>query len=173
MDKAWKYYNKNDSDSLVDVLLDIKNQVESYRGIKIDLNKEIDKAEAKLKKRGHKAPREVFKNYKAMLKKKEKKNHHRAVCMHAYFLDAPNISFDDYENLHLAAAVKKVDNKEDEPKDPLPFKFILGVSLVLCGGFVMFATPVCPILGPAGEIMMSTGFGFLLDQGIDIYQKQY
>ena len=107
-----------------------------------------------------------------MLKKKEKKNHHRAVCIHAYFLDAPNISFDEYENLHLAAAVKKQDNREDEPKEPLPFKFVLGVSLLLRGGFVMFATPVCPILGAAGEYMMATGFGFLVDQGIDIYQKE-
>jgi hypothetical protein len=44
IDKAWKYYNKQDGDSLIDVLLDIKDQVKSYRGIKINLEKEIDKA---------------------------------------------------------------------------------------------------------------------------------
>ena len=132
IDKAWKYYNKQDGDSLIDVLLDIKGQIESYRGIKINLEKEIDKAEAELRKKGHKAPKEVFKKYKILLKKKEKKNHHRAVCMQAYFIDAPNMSLDEYENLHLAAVVKKHDNKEDEPKKSLPFKFILGVSLVLC-----------------------------------------
>ena len=102
IDKAWKYYTKQDSDSLVDVLLDIKGQVESYRGIKINIEKEIDRAEVALKKKGHKAPKEVFKRYKSLLKKKEKKNHHRALCM-----------------------------------DSL------------------------------------TGFGFLVDQGVDIYQNEY
>jgi hypothetical protein len=173
IDKAWKYYDKEDGDSLIDVLLDIKTQVERYTGNKINIDKEIDKVETDLKKKGHKAPKEVFKKYKSLLKKKDKKKNARALCMEAYFLDAPNMSFNDYEALHLAA-VKKHDNKEDEqPKEPLPFKFVLGVSLLLCGAFVMFATPVCPVLGPAGESLMLTGFGFLVDQGVDIYQKEY
>ncbi len=82
------------------------------------------------------------------------------------------MGFDEYEALHLAAT-RKQDNKEEEFKEPLPFKFVLGVSLILCGALVMFATPVCPILGPAGEMMMGTGFGMLIDQGVDIYQKEY
>jgi len=57
--------------------------------------------EVELKKKGHKAPKEVFKKYKSLLKKKEKKNHHSDVRMQAYFLDSPNISFDEYENLIL------------------------------------------------------------------------
>jgi hypothetical protein len=174
IDKTWKYYNKKDSDGLVDVLLDIKGQVESYRGIKINLEKEVDKAQAELKKKGHKAPKEAFKKYKNLLKKKEKKNHHRAVCMEAYFLDTPNMNFDQYEMLHLAAAAKHANKNEEEgPKDSLPFQFMLGVSLMLCGAFVMFATPVCPIFGPAGESLMLTGFGFLIEQGVEIYQKEY
>lgn len=173
IDKAWKYYNKEDGDSLVEILLDIKKEIEAYRGITINIEKEIDKVEAELKKKGHKAPKDVFKKYKNLLKKKDKKKQTRALCMEAYFLDAPDMSFDDYEILHLAAARKHDNVKEEELKEPLPFKFVLGVSLILCGAFVMFATPVCPILGPAGEMMMGTGFGMLVDQGVDIYQKEY
>lgn len=171
IDKAWKYYNKEDGDSLVDVLLDIKKEIETYRGISINIEKEIDKVETELKKKGHKAPKEAFKKYKSMLKKKDKKKHTRALCMEAYFLEAPDMTFDDYEMLHLAASKKQ--DKEEEFKEPLPLKFVIGVSLMLCGAFVMFATPVCPVLGPAGELMMGTGFGMLIDQGVDIYQKQY
>lgn len=173
IDKAWKYYNKQDSDSLIDIILDIKTEVEAYTGKEINLEKEIDNVETDLKKQGHKAPKGVFKKYKSLLKKKDKKKHARALCMEAYFLDAPNMSFDDYEALHLAT--KKHDNKEEEEKqkDLPPFKFVLGVSLVLCGAFVMFASPACPILAPAGEAMVGTGFGFLLDQGIDMYQKEF
>jgi hypothetical protein len=57
IDRAWKYYNKEDGDSLIDVLLDIKAEVEAYTGNKINLEKEIDKVETNLKKRGHKAGR--------------------------------------------------------------------------------------------------------------------
>lgn len=171
IDKAWKYYNKEDGDSLVDVLLDVKKEIESYRGITINIEKEIDKVETELKKKGHKAPKEVFKKYKSILKKKDKKKHTRALCMEAYFLEAPDMTFDNYEMLHLAASKKE--DKEEECKEPLPLKFVVGVSLILCGAFVMFATPVCPILGPTGELMMGTGFGMLVDQGLDIYQKEY
>lgn len=44
---------------------------------------------------------------------------------------------------------------------------------MLGGAFVMFATPVCPVLGYAGEMMLSTGFGMMVDQGLDIYQREY
>lgn len=173
IDKAWKYYSKKDGDSLVDVLLDIRAEVEAYTGGKINLEKEIDKIENDLKKKGHKAPKDVFKKYKNLLKKKDKKKHRRALCMEAYFFEAPDMSFDEYEILHLAAA-RNFDNKEEEEyKELPPFQFVLGVSLMLCGAFVMFATPVCPILGPAGESMMLTGFGMLINEGIDIYQKKY
>jgi hypothetical protein len=123
IDKAWKYYNKEDGDSLVDVLLDIKKEIETYRGITINLEKEIDKVENDLRKKGHKAPKEVFKKYKSLLKKKDKKKHTRALCMEAYFLEAPNMTFDDYEMLHLAASRKQ--DKEEEIKEPLPLSLIL------------------------------------------------
>ena len=55
VDKVWKSYNKKDGDSLIEVLFDIKQEIESYRGIKINIDKEIDKIEAELKKKGHKA----------------------------------------------------------------------------------------------------------------------
>jgi hypothetical protein len=171
IDRAWKYYKKKDGNSLVDVLLDIKTEVEAYTGNKINLEKEIDKVEIELKKKGHKATKEVFKNYKRMLKKKDNKNHKRVLCMEAYFLDAPNISFDEYAALHMVETTKQ--DKEECQKELLPFKFVLGVSLVLCGAFVMFATPICPIFGPAGESLVLTGFGFLVEQGVDIYQKEY
>ena len=68
---------------------------------------------------------------------------------------------------------KKPDQDDEKVKNELPLKFVISVTLILGGAFVMFATPVCPPLGYAGEMMMGTGFGMLLDQGIDIYQKEY
>lgn len=52
IDRAWKYYNKKDSDSLLDVILDIRAEVEAYTGNKINIEKEIDKIETNLQKKG-------------------------------------------------------------------------------------------------------------------------
>jgi hypothetical protein len=89
--------------------------------------------------------------------------------MESYFIDQPAMSFPDYEILHLAASNKDQEKEQNE----LPLKFVIAVSLMLGGAFVMFATPICPILGYAGEMMITTGFGILVDQGLDIYQREY
>lgn len=48
INKAWKCYNKSDSNGLLGAILDIKSDVKAYTGKKIDVNKEIDKIESKL-----------------------------------------------------------------------------------------------------------------------------
>jgi hypothetical protein len=92
------------------------------------------------------------------------------MCMESYFIDQPAMSFQDYELLNLAAVNRKQDQGNEQ--NELPLKFVLAVSLMLGGAFVMFATPVCPVLGYAGEMMITTGFGMMVDQGLDIYQKE-
>ena len=103
INKSWKYHDKLDSEGLLGVILDIKTEVEAYTGKKIDISKEIDKIETDLKKKGGKPPKDIFKKFKDLVKKKEKKNHHRALCMQTYLVDQPNMSFDDYEFLYRAA----------------------------------------------------------------------
>ena len=92
------------------------------------------------------------------------------MCMESYFMDQPAMSFEDYEFLHLAATNEK--HVKGSEQNQLPLKFVVSISLMLCGAFVMFATPVCPVLGYAGEMMITTGFGMLVDQSLDVYQKQ-
>jgi hypothetical protein len=167
IDKAWKYYKHLDNESLLDVILEIKSEVESYTGKKIDISKEIDKIETDLKKKGGKPPHDLFKKFKDRVKKKKKQRLHRALYMNAYFLEQPEMDFNDY--LRLTATAKQ--NQKNE-KNELPLKFVVAVTLVLGGAFVMFATAICPVFSYGGEIMMTTGFGMLLDQGLDIYQKE-
>lgn len=172
IDKAYKYYDKLDSNNLLDVVLEIKSEIESHTGKKIDVSKEIDKIESELKKKGGKPPKDVFKKFKDLVKKKEKKNHHRVLCMEAYFFDQPNMSFEDYEFLYRSAKPDQGNENGNVQNEP-PLKFVVAVSLVLGGAFVMFATPICPVLAWTGETMMGMGFGMLVDQGLDIYEKKY
>lgn len=112
----------------------------------------------------------IFKKFKNLVHNKEKKKTHRSMCMESYFMDQPAMSFEDYEFLHLAATNEK--HVKGSEQNQLPLKFVVSISLMLCGAFVMFATPVCPVLGYAGEMMITTGFGMLVDQSLDVYQKQ-
>jgi len=168
IDKVWRYYKKSDSDGLLSTILELKREVEVHTGKKINISKEIDKIESNLKKKGGNHSKDIFKKFKDLVKKKDKKNRHRAICMENYFLDQPNMSFEDYELL-CRAAKKPNQTTQDE----LPLKFVIGLTLLLGGAFVMFATPIFPPLAYAGEMMVGAGFGMLLDQGLDVYQKQW
>lgn len=170
IDKVRKYYKRSDSDGIMSAVLELKTEIEAHTGKKIDISKEIDKIESELKKKGGKLPKDDFIKFKEVVKKKEKKSRHRALCMENYFLDQPNMSFEDYEFLMKSA--KKTDPGVGQ-NDPLPLKFVIGLSLLLGGAFVMFASSVCPPLAYAGEMMAASGFGMLLDQGIDMYQKEW
>jgi hypothetical protein len=171
IDKAWKYYEKSDGDSLLDIILDMKAVVEAYTRKKFDLGNEIDRIEAQLRNKGGKPPKNIFKDFKKFIKKKDKKKHTRALWMESYFLEGLEMSFNDYEQLLLATVSKGQDQEKGQKEFPL--KFVVAVSLVLGGAFVMYASTVCPLLAYAGETMMTTGFGMLLDQSLDIYQKDY
>jgi hypothetical protein len=169
IDKAWNCHKKMNGNGLLDVVLDLKTEIESYTGRKIDLDKEISKIESDLKRKGGKPPSDIFKKFKSLVKNKDNKRRSRALCMEAYFRDGLDMNFEDYLILHSAATIGKQANEQTE----LPLKFVVAVSLILGGAFVMFATPVCPMLGYAGETMMGTGFAMLLDQSLDIYEKQH
>ncbi len=69
IDKVWKYYNKSDANNILDVVLELKSEIESYTGKKIDVSKEIDKIETDLKKKGSKPPKDIFKKFKDVVKK--------------------------------------------------------------------------------------------------------
>ena len=39
IEKAWKYFEANDSKKLIETMLDMKHETEGYTGQKIDINK--------------------------------------------------------------------------------------------------------------------------------------
>ena len=61
IDKAWKYYYNSDSNGLLNVMLEIKSEVEASTGKKIDIGKEIDKIESDVRKKGIKPPQDLQK----------------------------------------------------------------------------------------------------------------
>lgn len=62
--------------------------------------------------------------------------------------------FENNENLIFDASKNQIGQVE---KQELPLKFVVSVSLILGGAFVMFAIPV-PVLGYTGEMMKGYRF---------------
>lgn len=77
------------------------------------------------------------------------------------------MSFEEYEKLYLGITHSQ---NQGQAEDEISLKLVIGITLLLGGGFLMFAAPICPLAVYPGETMMGIGFGMLLDQGIDKYQ---
>jgi hypothetical protein len=62
-------------------MIEIKQEVESYTGMKIDMDKQMDQIERDLRGKGTKDDKKEMKALRKKLKTLEKKAHHRALCM--------------------------------------------------------------------------------------------
>lgn len=140
-------------DKIIGYIVDIKNEVETSCSVKINVDKFMDDVGSELKKKGHKAPKKEFDAIKKKIKSKDKK--HKG---HALYL-ANTMYMDGYEmNEHdevmmvgdfMAKSAKKHDNDKDKDKDDkeqivLPSLLVYGVSVALCGLFLMcIPIPVC------------------------------
>jgi hypothetical protein len=139
-------------DKMVEYLVDIKNEVEASCNVKINVDKFMDDVSSELKKKGHKAPKKEFDAIKKKIKHKDKK--HKG---HALYL-ANTMYMDGYEmNEHdevmmvgdfMAKSAKK-DKDKDKDKDDkeeivLPSLLVYGVTISLCGLFLMcIPIPAC------------------------------
>lgn len=138
-------------DKMVEYLVDIKNEVESSCNVKINVDKFMDDVGSELKKKGHKAPKKEFDAIKKKIKSRDKK--HKG---HALYL-ANTMYLDGYEmNEHdevmmvgdfMAKSAKKNDkdkDKDDKEEVVLPSLLVYGVTISLCGLFLMcIPIPAC------------------------------
>ena len=166
VEKMWKYKDKKDGNKILDTMLDMKFEVESYTGQRIDLDKEFSNAKSKIKKQGAKISEKDFEKVRKAIKKKEKKARNRSMLMACYLEDAPNISFQEYEVLFNAAHGHGHDkeDEEQESKD-LPWRLAVGVSMILGGGFLVVAGTVLkiPVCAQTGKELAIGGVYFVVD----------
>lgn len=159
INRAWKCYDNSDSDGFMDVIWEIKSEVEDYTGNKIDLIKEINRIEIELENLDVKLDKDTFVKFKRLIQRKNTEKQQRDFYGEHFFIQGSRLVV-PHKHYH-------------EEQEEISLKVAVGISLVLCGGFVMFATPVCPVFGLAGETITSIGLGLLVDQGLEIYQKKY
>jgi len=147
IEKANKYKDRRDSSKLLDVMVDLKNEVEAYTGKKIDLDKQLDKVEKQMKDGGAKYSSSEMKKIRKSIKSKEKRSNHKALYMAECMELGIDYSADMEAMVYMAKHGK---DKEEEPTIEMPLRVTVGVTIALCGLFLCFIPiPVCQAWGPS------------------------
>ncbi|WP_075883568.1 hypothetical protein [Candidatus Protochlamydia sp. W-9] len=161
VEKIWKLEKSDNKDKMYSAIIDLKSELETSCGIKVDLNKHMDNVEKQLKNRGFKAPKKEFDAIRKAIKYKEKKhNKHAKYLASVMYLEGYEINAADEELMfpeYMAKHSHGKDNKDDDKEEVcVPAQLVFGVTLTLCGLFLMVIPfPACK---PWGERMIASGF---------------
>lgn len=147
IEKINKYKDKRDSNKLLETMIELKVEVEGRTGQKINLDKQLDQIEKDIKKDGGKFKKEEFNKIRKIIKDKEKRSNHRAMYMADCI--AYGIEYNaEVETLNFMAGHGH-DKDEEKEEVVLPIRVTIGVTVALCGLFLMFVPfPICQTYGP-------------------------
>lgn len=157
IEKMNRYKDKMDSNGLINVLLDIKHEVEGYTGKRIDIEKELKGIEKEVNKIGGKFKKGELKAIHDKIRKKEKRHYHKSLFM----ADCMNYGIDyDSELEHLNFITSSVRGDSSLEID-VPVRVTIGVTIALCGVFLFFVPlPICQQYAPR---IILTGVGIAAD----------
>lgn len=136
VERVKKYKDKMEQRKLIEVLFEIKTEVEGYTGKKCDIDTQLDQIEREATQRGAQFKRGEMKQIRTMLRKSEKKHNHKALYLAE--CNMYDIPFDQLECDYLYKAASKHDKKEDKEEVELPLRVTIGVTASLCGYFLSF-----------------------------------
>lgn len=144
VEKVIRYKDKGDSNKLLDTMMDIKAEVQGYTGVAINMDKQIDQVEKEIKQSGGKVNKDDMKKLRKVIKSKEKKANHKALCMEMRMLDPDlQLTRDDQHMLYMAKHGDDKDEKDQNVAAELPLRLTIGVTVALCGLF-LFCLPMPP-----------------------------
>lgn len=159
--KLHKYEKKGDVDRVIDVMLDLKQEVEIATGSAISIPNAIDNMVNDIKKNGFKLSKNQIQEIKNKIKRKEK-SHHKGYVSFDY-TDPETI--ESYEENESITEFLKEYRAENGPPTDLPLRLTIGVSVGLCG-FFLCILPI-PIAKGWGRELIIIGGGLVVDAIID------
>lgn len=161
-EKAKRYKDALDSRKLIEVMFDIKMEIEGYTGNRIDLESHIDQIEKEAKNNGAQFKPGEMKKIKKMLSKGEKKHTHKALYL--YECNSYDISFNQVECDYLCRSLHKHNKKEDNEEVEVPLRLTIGVTTSLCGYFLKFIPH--PFCQTASAFLIGIGVEMCIDSTI-------
>lgn len=155
--KIWKLEKSKDKSKIYEATIELKQEIETACDIKLDISKCMANVEKELKKQGHQLPKKQFDAIKKALKEKDKKHGHhiKYLAATAYFESYEFNYADECAMFSEILAKHKKESKDDEEQASIPVQLVFGITMTLCGVFLM-AVPF-PACKPWGERMIASG----------------
>lgn len=151
MENMWGLEGQNDTDRMYELAVRLKRHIELHLNTTINVSKFFDNISNELVRQGHKIPKKQFEAIQKHLKKKEKqiKKEEKKTQFWA------SCHVDECDYLVRGHSEDKKESKDKEEEVYIPAQLVFGVTLTLCGLFLMFLPiPVCVTWG---ERMVASG----------------
>jgi hypothetical protein len=163
--RAYKYYKKENSKKLVEVMLDIKHETEAYTGKKIDISKYLHQIEKKIKDKGGKISQQELDQIKKTIKEGEARHNHQALYMASAMESGCDYNAEaiEIEWNYLCNSASTSKDKDSKEEITLPVRVTVGVTIALVGLFItVLPFPPCKTWGPT---LISAGVGLAIEGG--------
>lgn len=165
-EKVKKCIDSGKTNKIIGYMFDFKHEVEQYTGKKIDINKYIDQAQKEARAKGQKIDDRYIKQIKKDFSKEDKKHKHRVAWFTQCFeVDIPYSMVEADMQFDMNYAMAKGSHGNQEKREEVPIKIMMGVTVSLCGLFLAFVPlPGCQV---AGGWLINTGIGILGSEALD------
>ena len=141
---------KGKINEMIDFMLDVKEEAESHLGYTICLKEQLKEVQKLVKEEGKEISKKHLDSFKKILKKREKKRNKTAF----------GIRF---------RSKKNQESEDDDEKVELPVKMVFGITVTLCGLFVVFLPH--PAATSAGFWIMCFGIERIAESGLEKAQE--
>ncbi len=167
-EKGKKYLDKMDGKNLIEVMWELKKEIEAYSNQKFDIDNCLTEVFKEVRKTGHKVSSKHEKELRKMFKKKKVRFDHRAEYRAMCF--ETGIKFDTEVEFQLFQAKHGHDKEDEKIEIKVPFKMVVGVTGALCGLF-LYVVPV-PGTGYLAAFLLTTGVNCCMDAVIEAVEEQ-
>ncbi|CRX39588.1 hypothetical protein [Estrella lausannensis] len=132
-------------DKIIGYLVDVKREIESSYGLRFDLDRCMGEIENEIKKGGQKPPKKELDVIKSKIKKQDKKHKkHAEYLASTMYIENYEFNKADEELMLFDTRMGKDSDQRDEDDVELPSLLVYGVTVTLCGFFLMcLPIPVC------------------------------
>jgi hypothetical protein len=175
LDHAKKNFEKCSVKSLIENMLDIKEEAESILGRKIDLDRSIDEVFAHVKNQGVKVDSNMQKEIRKIIKEKGKRYAHRSLYMEQCVIH--DLEFDSLQEEALffqneAILFSARSSKSKDPEVVVPLKLAVGVTGALAGMFIVLVPLPIPGKMQVGTFLITTGVKYAADSIIEMAEER-
>lgn len=168
IERLMKLEKSGKINEMIDLMLEVKGEVENYTGISISLDRQISTVQNEMRSKGYNISKNQLDDFKKRVNNKLKNANGRIKYV-ATILEVPEAEFDIQDELICYISADQGGQSNDEGGDSIPVRVAFGITVALCGLF-LFCLPIPPAK-VWGQRLMETGVLIAVEGGISHAEK--